>query len=160
MNIDELKLVYRDLLQPIFGAQFRIDDSNKDRDWIVIALNGEQEDFYFSLYGIDCVHLYWCNQCFIFDKHRVDLVSSDTYGEIVFEDDIDIERLPNLIVALILQLKDCTFITKKETVKGKTASGYDDIRDYTIIAHSKTKELKQPKFQLSNITIEYELQED
>ena len=153
MDIHELKTIYEDLLHPVFGEQFRIDDSDEDKDWVVILLDGEQEDFYFSLYGIDCVHLYWCNECFIFDKQRNHLVSSDTYGEIVFEDDIDIERLPNLIVALILQLKDCTFITKKETVKGKIPSGYDDIKEYVITA--KTENLNLQKYQLANITIEY-----
>lgn len=106
-----------------------------------------------SLYGIDYVHLYWCNEYFIFDKHRNSLILSDTYGEIVFEKDFDIEQLPHLIVNLILQLKDCTFIAKEESVKGKMPSGYDDIKDYVIIA--KTKKLKQSKYQLANITIKF-----
>ena len=154
MDISELKVIYRDLLRPVFGEQFRIDDSQEDNSWVVVILDGEQEDFCFSLYGTDCVHLYWCNECFIFDKHRNDLVSSDTFGEIVFEDDFDVEYLPHLIAALILHLKDGTFVAKTETVKGKTPSGYDDIKDYVIIV--KAEEPKQPKYQLSNITIEYE----
>ena len=77
----------------------------------------------------------------------------DTYGEIVFEGNLDIESLPHLVVNLIMQLKDCTYITKKEIIKGKTPSGYDDIKDYAIIA--KTENLNQHKYQLSNITIEY-----
>lgn len=153
MDIHEPKAMYENLLHPIFGEQFRIDDSDEDKNWVVIILDGSQEDFYFSLYGIDCVHLYWCNECFIFDKQRNGLVSSDTYGEIVFEGNIDVESLPHLVVNLIIQLKDCTYITKKETVKGKTPSGYDDIKDYVIIA--KTENLNQQKYQLSNITIEY-----
>ncbi len=153
MDIHELKAIYKYLLHPIFGEQFRIDDSDEDKNWVVIILDGTREDFYFSLYGIDCVHLYWCNECFIFNKQRNSLVSSDTYGEIVFEGSFDIESLPYLVVNLIMQLKDCTYITKKETVKGKTPSGYDDIKDYVIIA--KTGNLNQHKYQLSNITIDY-----
>ena len=153
MDIHELKTIYEDLLHPVFGEQFCIDDSDEDKDWVVILLDGEQEDFYFSLYGIDCVHLYWCNECFIFDKHRNHLVSSDTYGEVVFESDLDIEYLPHLIVDLIMQLKDCTYITKREIVKGKIPSGYDDIKEYVITA--KTENLNRQKYQLANITIEY-----
>ena len=153
MDIHELKTIYEDLLHPVFGEQFRIDDSDEDKDWVVILLDGEQEGFYFSLYGIDCVHLYWCNECFIFDKQRNHLVSSDTYGEVVFESDLDIEYLPHLIVDLIMQLKDCTYITKREIVKGKIPSGYDDIKEYVITA--KTENLNLQKYQLANITIEY-----
>lgn len=153
MDIHELKTIYEDLLHPVFGEQFRIDDSDEDKDWVVILLDGEQEDFYFSLYGIDCVHLYWCNECFIFDKQRNHLVSSDTYGEVVFESDFDIEYLPHLIVDLIMQLKDCTYITKREIVKGKIPSGYDDIKEYVITA--KTEKLNLQKYHLANITIEY-----
>lgn len=152
MDIAELKIRYKNLLQPVFGEHFRIDDSEEGENWIVILLD-EQEEFYFSLYGTDCVHLYWCNECFIFDKCRNLLVSSDTYGEIVFEEDFDIEQLPHLIVNLILQLKDCIYIAKQEKVKGKIPSGYDDIKDYIITA--KTKNLKYPKYQFANITIEY-----
>lgn len=93
MGIHELKAIYENLLYPIFGEQFRIDDSDEDKNWVVIILDGTQEE------------------------------------------------------------KDCTYITKKETVKGKTLSGYDDIKDYVIIA--KTGNLNQHKYQLSNITIEY-----
>ena len=153
MDIHELKTIYEDLLSPVFGEQFRIDDSDEDKDWVVILLDGEQEDFYFSLYGIDCVHLYWCNECFIFDKQRNHLVSSDTYGEVVFESDFDIEYLPHLIVDLIMQLKDCTYITTRETIKGKIPSGYDDIKEHVITA--KTENLNLQKYQLANITIEY-----
>ena len=153
MNMGDLKIKYKTLLQPIFGQQFRIDDSEEDKNWIVIILDGEQEDFMFSLYGIDCVHLYWCNECFIFDKHRNALVSSDTYCEIVFEEDFEIERLPSLIAGLILQLKDCIYVTKEEIVKGETPSGYDKIKDYIITA--KEPNLRQARYQLANITIEY-----
>ena len=47
------------------------------------------------------------------------IVSSDTYGK------IDIKYPLRLIDALILQLKDCAYITKTETVRGKTPSGYE-----------------------------------
>lgn len=153
MNIGSLKIKYMNLLQPIFGEQFCIDDSEENRNWVVVLLDGKQEEFYFSLYGIDCVHLYWCNECFIFNKHRNSLVSSDTYGEIVYEDDFDIEELPLLIYNLILQLKDCTFVAKEEIVRGRIPSGYDDIKDYVITA--KAISLKQVKFQFANITIKY-----
>ena len=153
MDIHKLKATYENLLYTVFGELLRIDDSDEDKNWVVVILDGSQEDFYFSLYGIDCVHLYWCNECFIFNKQRNGLVSSDTYGEIVFEGNLDIESLPHLVVNLIMQLKDCTYITKKEIIKGKTPSGYDDIKDYVIIA--KTENLNQHKYQLSNITIEY-----
>lgn len=153
MDIHKLKATYENLLYPVFGELLRIDDSDEDKNWVVVILDGSQEDFYFSLYGIDCVQLYWCNECFIFNKQRNGLVSSDTYGEIVFEGNLDIESLPHLVVNLIMQLKDCTYITKKEIIKGKTPSGYDDIKDYAIIA--KTENLNQHKYRLSNITIEY-----
>lgn len=153
MNLHELKIIYKSLLQPVFGERLRMDDSEEDNNWVTIILDGKQEDFCFSLYGTDCVHLYWCNECFIFDKQRNHLVSSDTYGEVVFESDFDIEYLPHLIVDLIMQLKDCTYITKREIVKGKIPSGYDDIKEYVIMA--KTENLNLQKYQLANITIEY-----
>jgi len=153
MNMGDLKIKYKNLLQPIFGEQLCIDDSEENRNWVVVLLDGKQEEFYFSLYGIDCVHLYWCNECFIFNKHRNSLVSSDTYGDIVYEDDFDIEELPLLIYNLILQLKDCTFVAKEEIVRGRIPSGYDDIKDYVITA--KAISLKQVKFQFANIAIKY-----
>ncbi len=153
MNLAELKIAYKNLLQPIFGEQFRIDDSEEEKDWVVIILDGKQEDFYFSLYGTDCVHLYWCNECFIFNKHRNHLVSSDTYGEIVFENDFSVEHLPHLVVNLIMQLKDCIYVAKKEKIKGKIPSGYDDIKDYVIMV--KTKKINQSKYQFANTTLEY-----
>lgn len=153
MDISELKIKYQTLLRPIFKEQLQVDDTEENRNWVVLYLDGEKEDFTISLYGIDCVHLYWCNECFIFDVHRNDLVSSDTYGEIVFEDDFDMEQLPNIVVNLILQLKDCIYVSKEEKVIGKIPSGYDCIREYVITA--KTKNVKQPKYQLANITIEY-----
>ena len=153
MELGEVKTAYRDLLQPVFGELFRMDDSEEERNWIVIILDGKQEDFYLSLYGTDCVRLYWCNECFIFSKRRHDLVSSDTYGEIVFEGHFDAEDLPRLITGLILQLKDCAYMEKRESVKGNTPSGYDDIKDYVITARANT--LKRQQYRLANITIEF-----
>lgn len=150
MDIGELQIWYEKTLQPVFGEQLRVEE---DGNYAAIILDGVQEDFYFSLYGTDCVHLYWCNQCFIFDKGRNLLTSSDTYGEIVFEGELDIERLPQMIVDLVLQLKDCTYVSKKEVIRGKIPSGYDSIRDYVIKA--KTDDLSKTKYQLSNIRIEY-----
>uniref|UniRef100_UPI00405661A2 hypothetical protein n=1 Tax=Agathobacter sp. TaxID=2021311 RepID=UPI00405661A2 len=77
MDISKLKTTYENRLKPIFREQFRIDDSEESSNWMTILLDGEQEEFSFSLYGNDCVHLYWCNECFIFDK--------SVYGEIIIE---------------------------------------------------------------------------
>lgn len=154
MDIYELGKKYESLLRPVFGDNFRLDDSEADQDWLAIILDGGQEDFIFSLYGTGCVRLYWQNECFIFDKRRDSLVSSDTYGEIVYEEGFDEEALPGLVAALILQLKDCTYIGKTETVKGKTLFGYDDIKDYLVTA--KTANPPQRPYRLGNITITYE----
>lgn len=153
MEIGELRTRYKNLLRPIFREQFCIDDSEENRNWVTFILDGKQEEFSFSLYGTDCVRLYGCNECFIFDKRRNDMVSSDTYGEIVFEDDFDIEALPNIVVnlILILQPKDCVYLSKEERVKSKTPSGYDKIKDYIITA--RTKKRKQARYQLANIMI-------
>ena len=151
MVMKELELLYEKALGPVFGNKLCI--IHESDDFATIILDGQQEDFYFTLYGAKHVRLYWCNECFIFDKQRNNLVSSDTYGEVVFESDFDIEYLPYLIVDLIMQLKDCTYITKREIVKGKIPSGYDDIKEYVIMA--KTENLDLQKYQLANITIEY-----
>lgn len=45
MELGEVKTAYRDLLQPVFGELFRMDDRKEDRNWIVIILDGKQEDF-------------------------------------------------------------------------------------------------------------------
>lgn len=151
MNVKELEMLYEKALRPIFGNQFCIiHDSD---DFVTIVLDGEHEDFTFTLYGTNHVRLYWCNECFIFDKLRNTLVSSDTYGEIVFEGEIDVQKLPEVIVELVLQLKDSTYISKKETIKGKIPSGYDDIKDYVIQA--RTSDPLKSTYQLGNIIIEY-----
>lgn len=151
MVIKELEIRYKKALRPIFGDQFNIVHENDN--FVTVILDGEQEEFFFTLYGTDHVRLYWCNECFIFDKLRKELVSSDTYGEIVFEGEIDAQTLPNMIVELVLQLKDCTYISKKETIRGKIPSGYDDIKDYVVQA--RTKDPLKSAYQLGNILIEY-----
>lgn len=154
MDITELEIFYETSLRPVFGTQFRI--LHERNDFIHFILDGEKEDFFFTLYGIGHVRLYWCNECFIFDNQRNGLVSSDTFGEIVFEDKIDIEKLPQIIVDLILQLRDCSFLSKKELVKGKIPSGYDDIKDYIIQA--KTNNPQKSSYRFANILIEYNFQ--
>ena len=81
------------------------------------------------------------------------MVSSDTFDEIVYEDKIDAEELPQIIVDLILQLKDSFFMSKKEKITGKIPSGYDDVKDYIIQA--KTNDSQKSIYRLANILIEY-----
>ena len=151
MVIKELEILYEEALRPVFGCQLHI---IHDHDaFVTIILDGDHEDFFFTLYGTNHVRLYWCNECFIFDERRNDLVSSDTYVEIVFEGKIDVQNLPNTIVELVLQLKDCTYIRKTETATGKIPSGYDDVRDYLILA--RTSDPSKSTYQLGNILIEY-----
>ena len=102
MDMDELKTIYERLLRPVFGGEFRIDDSGEDRNWTAVTLDGGHGHFYVSLYGTGCAHLYWSTQCFLFDQRRTDLVSSDTYDEIVYEADFDSEELPCLIAGLVM----------------------------------------------------------
>lgn len=151
MVMKELELLYEKALGPVFGNKLCI--IHESDDFATIIFDGQQEDFYFTLYGAKHVRLYWCNECFIFDELRNSLVSSDTYGEIVFEGKVEAESLPPIIVELILQLKDCTYISKKETIKGKIPSGYDSIRDYVIQA--RTKDPFKSTYRLENILIEY-----
>lgn len=154
MEIRELEAFYEACLRPVFGAQLRV--IHERDDFVHVILDGEKEDFFFTLYGTDHLRLYWCNECFLFDRQRDELVSSDTFGEIVFEGRIEVQKLPQTIVDLILQLKDSTFSGKKEIIKGKTPSGYDDRRDYIIQAETSNPQ-KKP-YRLSNILIEFNLQ--
>lgn len=151
MNLLELETLYKMALEPVFKTEFRIIHNHDN--YADILLDGEKEEFFFTLYGIDCVHLYWCNQCFIFDSFRNGLVSSDTAGEIVFEGKIEIQQLPNRIIELVFELKDSIYVSKKEIVKGKIPSGYDTIKDYIIQA--RTNDFLKRKYQLANILIEY-----
>ncbi len=151
MDIRELETFYEASLRPVFGEQFRI--IHERNDVVHIILDGEKEDFFFTLYGIGHVHLYWCNECFIFDQQRNNLVSSDTFGEIVFEGKLDVQKLPQIIVDLVLQLRDSSFLSKKERVKGETPSGYDNIKDYIIQAG--TDNPQKNSYELANILIEF-----
>ena len=151
MMIKELEMLYEKTLRPFFGSELHIIHDRDD--FVTVVLDGDREDFFFTLYGTDHVRLYWCNECFIFDKRRNDLVSSDTYGEIVFEGNIDDQVLPLTIAELVLQLKNCIYIRKEETVTGKIPSGYDDRKDYRIIA--ATQDPAARPYQLENILIEF-----
>lgn len=151
MDIKELEALYAAALRPVFGSRFQIFHDRDD--FVTVVLDGEREEFFFTLYGVSHVRLYWCNECFIFDGRRNELVSSDTYGEIVFEGAIDPQTLPDLIVGLVLHLKDATYAGKKETVRGKIPSGYDDIRDYVILA--ETNGPPKSACRLGNILITY-----
>lgn len=151
MDIRTLENLYEQSLQPVFKDQLSI--IHEDDDCAYIILDGGQEEFCFTLYGVDSVRLYWCNECFIFDCYRNLLTSSDTYGEIVYEEKIDIQKLPELVIELVMQLKDCIYVSKKEIIKGKVLSGYDKIKDYIIRA--KSTQTSSTTYQLANITIEY-----
>lgn len=58
-----------------------------------------------------------------------------------------------MVTDLVLQLKDCTYISKTETIKGKIPSGYDTVKAYVIEA--ETEETHRNRYQLGNITIRY-----
>lgn len=150
MNITELEAIYEKLLRPVFGENFQI--IHERDDFVHVILDGGLEEFFFTLYGPSHVRLYWCNECFIFDSRRNDLVSSDTYGEIVFEGRADAATLPEMIAGLVLRLKDCSYVRKQEEAIGKTPSGYDTIKNYTIQA--KASGPRRPPYQLANIRIE------
>lgn len=153
MDMEALKAFYEASLRPVFGPQLRIIQERSD--FVHILLDGEKEDFMVTLYGPGHARLYWCNECFIFDSQRNHLVSSDTFGEIVFEGKIDAQTLPQTIVELILQLRDSSFLHKEERIKGKIPSGYDDIKDYMIQA--KTSNPQKRSYRLANIQIAYSL---
>lgn len=150
MDILELEELYGKLLRPAFGDAFRIEHDRDD--FVTILLDGDREEFFFTLYGTDSVRLYWCNECFIFDARRNALTSSDTYGEIVYEGTID-EGLPGLIAGLALELKDCVFAGKEERVTGRIPSGYDSVKEYVIQAG--TENAPKAAYELGNIRIQY-----
>ncbi len=132
MNITELVNIYQEKLTPLFGYELNVIYNEDYDDCISIVLDGEKEDFFFTLYGIDSLRLYWCNECFIFDKARNTLVSSDTAGEIVYEEEIDIATLPQIVIELVKYLKDVVFVSKEERIIGETPWGYDKIKKYEI----------------------------
>ena len=153
MDLDALIHQYVELLRPHFGSLLRVDDSEREKEWVAIMLDGAEEEFFFSLYGTDCVHLYWCDECFILDCRRESLVSSDTYGDIVLEGQLEPQQIPPMVVELVLRLKDSRFLRKQEVVLGWTPSGYDTIRAYTILAET-THPPREP-YCLNNITIQF-----
>ena len=132
MDITELVNRYQEELAPIFGDELHI--MYEEDDCIGIILDGEKQDFFFTLYGAGSLRLYWCNECFIFDKARNLLVSSDTCDEIVYEKEIDITTLPNIVIELIEHIKNAVFVSKEEQTKGETPWGYDKIKNYVIKA--------------------------
>lgn len=151
MSITELEMFYETALRPVFGSLLHI--VHERDDFAHVILDGEREEFFFTLYGTSHARLYWCNECFIFDSQRDSLVSSDTFGEIVFEGKLDVQKLPQIIVDLVLQLRDSSFLSKKERVKGETPSGYDNIKDYIIQAG--TDNPQKNSYELANILIEF-----
>lgn len=154
MSITELVNIYQEALAPIFGEKLHIIYDEDYDDCVSIILDGEKEDFGFDLYGVDSLRLYWCNECFIFDKARNLLVSSDTYGEIVYEEEIDIATLPHMVIELVKHLKDAVFVSKEEQIIGKTPWGYDDIKKYIIEAKCLDGKLTQD-YVIGNICIKF-----
>ena len=110
MDLDALIHQYVELLRPHFGSLLRVDDSEREKEWVAIMLDGAEEEFFFSLYGTDCVHLYWCDECFILDCRRESLVSSDTYGDIVLEGQLEPQQIPPMVVELRSPMV-CTALT-------------------------------------------------
>ena len=151
MDLREIEGKYKMLLRPVFGDRFRIEHDRKD--FVTVFLDGDREEFFFTIYGLEHVRLYWCNECFIFDGMRNELVSSDTFGEIVFEGRVEARTLPEMVAALVLQLKDCVFFGKSERLRGKTPSGFDDVKDYVI--QVETDDPGRECFRLENILIVY-----
>lgn len=92
MDITQLEARYEAALRPVFGPRLRIEHQRDD--FAHVILDGDQEDFHLTLYGTDHARLYWCNECFIFHHQRDQLVSSDTYGEIVYEGTVTADTLP------------------------------------------------------------------
>ncbi len=152
MNITELVNIYQEALTPVLGDELHV--MYDEDDCISIILDGEKEDFFLTLYDVDSLRLYWCNECFVFDKARKLLVSSDTYGEIVYEEEIDIAKLPQMVIELVKYLKEAVFISKEEQVIGKTPWGYDDIKEYNIKARRLDGTLTSD-YVIGNICIKY-----
>lgn len=150
MNMPELESWYETALRPAFGERLCV--VHERDDFAHVLLDGDREEFFFTLYGPGHLRLYWCNQCFIFDSRRDSLVSSDTFGEIIFEGEVNAEKLPPILVALVLRLKDAVFLDKKEWVTGKIPSGYDERKGYHIRAQTP---VPRAPFRLANIWIEF-----
>lgn len=148
----ELEALYEKLLRPVFGGSLQI--IHERDDFVHVILDGGREDFFFTLYGIGHLRLYWCNECFIFDDRRSELVSSDTYGEIVYEGRVNVRELPEMITGLVLQLNGCSYAGRQEEIVGRTPSGYDTVKNYFIRA--KTESPQRPPYRLDNIQIEFD----
>lgn len=151
MSITELEMFYETALRPVFGSLLHI--VHERDDFAHVILDGEREEFFFTLYGTSHARLYWCNECFIFDSQRDSLVSSDTFGEIVYEGRVNAEELPQIIVNLVCQLNGGSFLAKEERAIGKVPSGYDDRKEYTIWAKKEGSQMQA--YRLENIRIEF-----
>lgn len=149
MSINELVNTYQNALLPIFRDELRIIND----DFISIVLDGQKEEFFFSIYGVDSLRLYWCNECFIFDIARNLLVSSDTAGEIVYEEKIDIATLPYMIIELVKYLKDVVFVSKEEKIIGETFL-YDKIKKYEIKVKG-VEDIVVADYSIGNICIKH-----
>lgn len=149
MSIVKVVNEYMNLLHPLFETELHAEFTDND-DFADIILDGEKQDFVLTIYGEGSLRLYWCNECFIFDRYRNHLTSSDTFGEIVYEEKIDINTLPNIITELIVYLKGTTFIKKEEYVIGKTTFGYDDIKNYKIMVKVE-RNTKKGNFTCGNL---------
>ena len=152
MNIIDLANEYINILQPFFETNLRI--VYEGDNYVEIILGEDEKEFILVIYREDQSRLYWCDECFIFDKARNLLVSSDTYGEIVYEEKIDTETLPRIICELVNCLKDAVFIDKKEIVIGETPFGYDKIKNYIIRARLAEGVIKED-YKLGNILIQF-----
>ena len=139
---------YERILRPAFGE---LSVSDADGGFVQISLDGEDGDFALALYGPGHARVYWEGECFIFDSRREELTSSDTFGEIVYEGEVCGERLLRMVAELVLWLKDCAFIGKEEDVRGRTLSGYDEVRDYTV--YVRTADPLKVSCRLDNITL-------
>lgn len=146
MDILSLAAQYEAMLRPAFRE---LSVSDAGGGFVQIALDGA--DFALALYDPGHVRVYWEGECFIFDSRREELTASDTFGEIVYEGAVDGNTLPRMATDLVLWLKDCALLGKEETVRGRTPSGYDEVRDYVL--HVRTAEARKASLHLRNITL-------
>lgn len=117
-----------------------------------IILDGDKEELFITIYDENEARVYWCNNCFIFSASRNLFTSSDTYGEIVFEGKVTEQNLCDLVIDLLLHIKDTLPIQISEEEIGKIPSGYDTIKNYYIeISGNKNS----PLYVLGNIQIKY-----
>ena len=81
-------------------------------------------------------------------------MSSDTAGEIVYEEEIDIATLPRMVIELIKYLKDVVFVRKEEKIIGETPWTYDKIKRYEIKVKGIEGTLAED-YVISNICIKH-----